>query len=99
LPNYFPSSIKDQIIQVDLSYMVIKRTLNFYVSGSYMFDDFKNHPYEISAGLNYYPIHTRNWRLNAHFIYITKSPASSTFGYYVAGQTGPTLSISSDIIF
>lgn len=99
LPDNFPGSIMDQMIQVDLSHMVIHRTLNAYVSGSYMFDEFKNNPYEICAGLNYYPIHTRNWRLNAHFIYITKSPASSTFGYYVAGQTGPTLSLCSDFLF
>jgi hypothetical protein len=92
------SSILDHAVQVDISHMVIPYTLNAYLSGTYMFDQFKRHPNEISAGLNYYPLHNRSWRLNAHFIYVTKSSASSNFGYYVAGQTGPTLSLGTDIL-
>lgn len=92
------SSIFDQAVMVDISHMVIPYTLCAYVSGTYMFDDFKRHPYEVSAGLNFYPLHNRTWRLNAHYINVTKSPASSNFGYYVAGQTGSTLSIGVDIL-
>lgn len=98
-PVNWRSSIFDHIVQVDISHMVIPKTLNAYVSGTYMFDKFERHPNEISAGLNYFPLHLRAWRLNAHFIYVTKSSASSSFGYYVAGQTGPTFSIGTDILF
>jgi hypothetical protein len=92
------TSIFDQTVQLDVSHMIIPYTLCMYVSGTYMFDDFKRNPYEISAGLNYYPLHNRTWRLNAHYINVTRSPASSNFGYYVAGQTGPTLSLGVDIL-
>jgi len=30
---------------------------------------------------------------------VDKSPASSTFGYYLAGQTGTTFSIGTDVLF
>ncbi len=98
-PARWRNSIFDQMVQVDMSHMVIPKTLNAYVSGSYMFDEFERNPYEISLGLNYFPLHVRAWRLNAHFIYVDKSSASSSFGYYVAGQTGPTFSLGSDILF
>jgi hypothetical protein len=92
------TSILDHAVQVDVSHMVIPYTLCAYLSGTYTIDQFKRYPHEVSAGLNYYPLHTRSWRLNAHFIYVTKSSASSNFGYYVAGQSGPTLSLGTDIL-
>jgi hypothetical protein len=92
------TSIFDQVVQADVSHMLIPYTLCAYISGTYTYDDFKRHPYEISAGLDFYPLHNRVWRINAHYINVTKSSASSNFGYYVAGQTGATLSLGVDIL-
>ncbi|MGE6761484.1 hypothetical protein ACQKGO_25935 [Corallococcus interemptor] len=39
-----------------------------------------------------------SWRLNLHFIYVQRSPTGSNFGFYTAGQTGPTLSVGTDIL-
>jgi hypothetical protein len=36
--------------------------------------------------------------LNLHFIHVEKSSAGSSFGYYVAGQTGNTISLGTDIL-
>jgi hypothetical protein len=92
------TSILDQAVQVDLSHMLIPYTLNAYISGTYTFDEFERHPNELAVGLNYYPLHARTWRINAHFINVFKSSASSNFGYYVAGQTQPIFSIGTDIL-
>lgn len=55
--------------------------------------------WEVIAGTNVYPANTRNFRLNAHFIYVDRSPAGSEFGYYTAGQKGPTISLAATIFF
>lgn len=92
------SSIFDQTIQLDASYMLLPYTLCSYLSGSYMLDDFERYPNEISTGLNYYPLKNRSLRFNLHYIYIVKSPTGSSFGYYVQGQTGTTISLGVDIL-
>ena len=91
--------IFDQSIQVDASYMVIPYTLNWYVSGSYMIDQFQRYPNEVCSGLSYYPLHSRTLRFNMHYIAISKSPTGSNFGYYQPGQTGSTISLAADILF
>ena len=50
------------------------------------------------GGANYYPSHTRSWRMNGTLRYVDQSPASSFFGYYLAGQTGRILSFGIDIL-
>jgi hypothetical protein len=61
-------------------------------------DQFERHPWEAGGGLNYYPGHHRSWRVNLHLLHIDKSPASSSFGYYQAGQTGTIFSLGVDIL-
>jgi hypothetical protein len=78
--------------------MVVPKMLGIYATTSYIFDDFKRHPYEVSGGASLYPFGNRSWRVNLHLIYVYKCPASSSFGYYTAGQTGTTLSLGTDIL-
>ena len=92
------SSIVDHMVQADMSYMVIPRTLNAYVSGAYSFDQFERHPNEIAVGLNYYPFKTRSVRLNGSVINVYKSSAGGLFGFYSVGLTGQVLSIGIDIL-
>ena len=54
---------------------------------------------EAGGGVAYYPSHTRSWRLDLRAVHIDKSPASSSFGYYLAGLTGTIISLGSDILF
>jgi hypothetical protein len=92
------SSIFDQGLMVQAMHMVIPKHLGIYATTSYLFDDFKRHPYEISGGSSYYPFGNRSWRVNLHLIYVNKSSAASSFGYYTAGQTGTTISLGTDIL-
>ena len=78
--------------------MVVPKTLGLYVVTGYVFDDFKRHPWELGGGANFYPSGTRSWRLNMHMLHIDKSAASSSFGYYQAGQTGTILSFGIDLL-
>jgi hypothetical protein len=69
------------------------------VASGYVFDQFERHPWELGGGADFYPTGTRSWRLNLHLLHIDKSPASSFFGYYLAGQTGTIFSLGTDILF
>jgi hypothetical protein len=54
---------------------------------------------EYLAGLNFYPLDTRQHRLNLQIMDVNRSPVSSTFGYYVGGQTGTTYSDAFSVFF
>jgi hypothetical protein len=92
------TSIFDNGFMLQLTRMVIPKTLGVYGTGGYVFDQFKRRPWELSGGANYFPSRTRSWRLNAHYIHIVRSPTGSFFGYYTPGQTGTTYSLSLDIL-
>jgi len=92
------ASIFDHGFLAEAGYMVVPRRLNLYVVSGYVFDQFRRFPYEVGGGGDYYPSGTRSWRLNLHLLHIKGSPASSTFGYYTAGQTGTIFSLGIDIL-
>lgn len=97
-----PTSVKsiyDKGIQLQAMQMVVPKLLGVYATYGVLQDQFKRNPYEISGGASFYPTGTRSWRLNLHVIRVEKSPAGSNFGYYVAGQSGMTYSLGTDIIF
>ena len=54
---------------------------------------------EYGAGLNFYPADTRNHRFNLQVLEVERSPVSSTFGYYVGGQSGTTVAAAFSVFF
>jgi hypothetical protein len=78
--------------------MVVPKKAGVFVSGGYVFDDFGREPWELGGGVSVYPGGTRSWRLNLYLMRIEQSPASSTFGYYTAGQSGMIISVGTDIL-
>ena len=94
-----PSSIFDHGFYFSLSYEAIPKLLQIYASTSWIFDDFKRNPWEIVGGFNVYPAGVRALRLNVNVIYVDKSPASSSFGFYQGGLKGPILSTGVDFLF
>ncbi len=93
------TTIFDHGFMAEAMYMVVPRTVGIYGAGSYIFDDFKRHPWEAGGGIDFYPAKMRSWRLNLHLLHVDKSPAGSFFGYYSAGQTGTIFSLGTDILF
>ena len=49
--------------------------------------------------MNFYPLNTRNVRVNAQLIDVHGSPVNSVFGYYVGGQRGQTFSMDFSVLF
>ena len=54
---------------------------------------------EYILGLNFYPFKMRNHRLNVQVQDVNHSPVGSTFGYYVGGQHGTTVSTAFSVFF
>lgn len=92
------SKITDKGYTLQISYMVVPRKLSLYGVNSMMIDEFERNPYEVGGGVNFYPVGTRNLRINTQCMYVSKSSAGGTFGLYTAGQTGPTITFGVDIL-
>jgi hypothetical protein len=92
------SVIKDHGFFAEAMHMVVPKKLGVYAVGSYEFDDFERHPWELGGGASFYPYGKRSWRLNMHVLHVDRSPAASNFGYYAAGQTGTIFSLGTDIL-
>jgi DUF3011 family protein len=96
------NSIHDKGFYVQGSFYPVKKKIELYAATSQIFGDksagFKNSN-EYLGGMNYYLAHSRNYRINAQVIRVNRSPVSSSFGYYVGGQKGVTLTTALSIFF
>ena len=92
------SSIYDHGFYASASYELIPKALQVYASTSQIFDQFKMYPWEIVGGMSYYPAGTRSFRLNLNAIFVNKSAASSSFGFYLGGLNGMSFSTGIDIL-
>jgi hypothetical protein len=96
------TKIHDWGFYVQGAFFPIRKKLELYAATSQIFGDKDagyGSPNEYLAGANYYPFNTRNHRINLQVININRSPVSSTFGYYVGGQKGTTISLAASVFF
>lgn len=96
------TSIHDRGFFVQGSFYAVPKKLELYGVTSQVFGDadagFSNAS-EYGAGLNFYPADTRNHRFNFQVLEVERSPVSSTFGYYVGGQSGTTVAGAFSVFF
>jgi hypothetical protein len=96
------TSIVDKGFYVQGAFYIVPRKLEIYGATSQIFGD-KNanftNCHEYLGGLNVYLANSRNYRFNTQVIRIDRSPVSSTFGYYVGGQKGTTISLALSVFF
>jgi hypothetical protein len=92
------NSIADKGYTIQLQYMAVPKILSVYGIHSMLLDQFKRYPWEAGGGVNIYPVKSRSWRINLQAVYVYKSAAGGTFGLYAVGQTGPTITIGTDIL-
>jgi hypothetical protein len=96
------NSILDRGFYVQGAFFPIRQKLEIYGATSQIYGD-KDAGFgdasEYVVGGNVYPFDTRNIRLNLQAINVNRSPVSSTFGYYTAGQDGTTYSAAFSVLF
>jgi hypothetical protein len=96
------SELNDNGFYVQGAFYPIKQKLELYGATSWVFGDKSagfGTSHEYLAGANYFWFHSRNVRSNFQIIDVDLSPASSTFGFYIGGQKGPTVSLATSLLF
>jgi DUF3011 family protein len=96
------TSINDEGFYVQASFFAVPKKIELYAVTSQIYGDSDEgfgDASEFLVGMNWYPMATRNHRLNAQVIDVDHSPVSSTFGYYTGGQSGKTYSVAFSIFF
>ena len=94
--------IEDRGFYVQAAFYPMPKKLELYAATSQVFGDSDagfDDSSEYLVGLNFYPAKTRNHRVNVQVIDVNRSPVSSTFGYYVGGQKGTTVSAAFSVFF
>ena len=94
--------IKDQGFYVQASFFPMPKVLELYTGTSQIYGDSSldfGDSADYILGSNWYPFNSRNYRLNMQYNYVDKSPVNSTFGYYVGGQKGNTVSAAFSVFF
>ncbi len=96
------TSLLDRGFYIQAAFFPVKKKLELYTVTSQIFGDRDagfGYSSEYLAGMNYYLAPTRNHRFNVQVIDVNRSPVSSTFGYYVGGQKGATISAALSVFF
>lgn len=97
------SSVVDRGFYVQAAFYPVRHKLEVYGATSWVFGDANagfGDPHEYLGGANwFFAPNTRDIRLNAQLIYVDRSPVSSSFGYYIGGQKGPTASLAVSVLF
>jgi len=77
----------DRGFQLQGSMMIVPRTFQAYVAGSYI-DGNYGKPWDIRAGVNWHPWHNRVFRWNTQVMYLDHSPVGYTSLTYNVGSKG-----------
>jgi len=96
------NEIIDTGFYVQAAFYPIKKKLELYGATSWIYGDMDagfGNAHEYLVGGNVFWFNTRNIRTNVQVMSIDRSPASSTFGFYVGGQKGSTVSIATSFLF
>ena len=96
------ASIHDSGFFIQSAFFPIKHKLELYAATSWIYGDKAagyGTSHEYLVGGNAYWFGSRFVRSNFQVINVDHSPASSTFGFYVGGQTGTTLSVATSFLF
>ncbi|MBT1442931.1 hypothetical protein KJI95_00110 [Shewanella sp. JM162201] len=81
------NSVEDSGFQIQGSAMVIPNRLQAYAGYSQIFGDYGD-PYDVSLGVNYYPLDRRELRLNMQALYLNDSPVGYSSVPFQVGANG-----------
>ena len=88
----------DHGFQLQGSAMVRPRKLQAYVSGSRIFGEYGD-PWDLSAGLNWFPTGNRNLRINGQALYLSRSPVGYASVPFPLGGNGFVYTLDTEVYF
>lgn len=84
--------------QIQSSAMLIPKTLQIYLGGSEIMGHY-GRPWDLRAGVNYFPYKNRVIRWNSEFLYTNRSPVGYTSVPFALGGTGPIFHTALELAF
>ncbi len=88
----------DHGFQVLASAMLLPNTAQAYTTGAYIFGGFGD-SWEMTAGINYWPFHRRELRLNLEYLYENRSPIGYTAVPQSVGADGSIFNANLELSF
>jgi hypothetical protein len=93
------ADINDHGFQVQASAMAVPKTLQAYVSGSAIFGERYGDASELRAGVNWYPVKERGFRVNAEWLHLNDCPVGYTAVPYPVGGNGDVFHVNAELNF
>ena len=91
-------SLFDHGFQVQLSAMVVPRTLQPYVAGSYISGEYGT-PWDLGVGVNWFPKQERLFRINSELLYLDNSPVGYASVPFTVGGKGVVFNVNVELVF
>ena len=88
----------DHGFQVQGSMMLLPRKLQAYLTGSKIFGEYGD-PWDFSAGLNWFPVGERLFRVNTEMLYLNDSPVGYSSVPFVVGGNGWVFNTNVELYF
>ena len=88
----------DHGFQLQASMMMVPRTVQAYLAGSYIFGEYGD-PWDLALGVNWYPLQRRLFRLNTEVLYLKDSPVGYSSVPFTVGGDGPVFYSSLELTF
>lgn len=88
----------DHGFQIQPSIMLIPKTLQGYVAGSYLFGEY-GEPWDIALGINWYPFKRRLVRWNTELLYLRDSPVGYSSVPFIVGGNGTVFHTNFELFF
>ena len=92
------TSLFDHGFQVQLSAMVMPKTLQPYVVGSYISGEYGT-PWDLGVGLNWFPKQERLFRINSELLYLDNSPVGYASVPFAVGGKGLVFNMNVELVF
>ena len=88
----------DHGFQIQPSMMLIPKTLQGYVAGSYLFGEY-GEPWDVALGINWYPFKRRLVRWNTELLYLRDSPVGYSSVPFIVGGNGTVFYTNFELFF
>jgi hypothetical protein len=89
--------LSDNGFQLQVSGMLVPKKVQLYAGGSMIFGEYGD-PSEFRAGLNYFPMKTQLFKINAEYINLNKSPVGGLSSPYPVGGNGGVFHVNLQLI-
>jgi hypothetical protein len=90
--------LSDNGFQVQGSAMILPRVLQLYTTYSEILGEYGD-PWEVRAGMNFFPFKKQEIRINAQYIYENRCPVGGTSYPYQVGASGPIFNLDIEFNF